>query len=81
MKDLTTRELEVLKLMNFSDKEISGILVVESTTIKTHIKNIMSKLHTSNRTHTLIKALKENIIQLDDLITEYKDRANEKKQK
>jgi len=49
--DLTPREMEVLKLIaaNASDKEIAGQLSISLHTVKTHVRNILTKLHAANR--------------------------------
>ncbi len=48
---LTEREQEVLKLVaeNASDKEIAEALTVSLNTVKTHMRNILSKLHVGTR--------------------------------
>lgn len=48
---LTLRENEILQLVakGMSNAEIAAQLVVSENTIKTHIKNILGKLHSKNR--------------------------------
>lgn len=60
---LTVREIEVLKYLaeGYSNKEISSLMFVSSNTVKTHIKNIYSKLQINRRVHALIKAQELNI--------------------
>ncbi len=49
---LTRREWEVLKLVaeGMRNREIAEKLVITEKTVKTHVSNILSKLHLSNRT-------------------------------
>ncbi len=49
--DLTFREREVLSLiaMGATDKEIAARLAISLHTAKTHVRNILGKLHASNR--------------------------------
>lgn len=49
---LTGREREVLQLIveTKSNREIADVLVVSEKTVKTHVSNILHKLHLSNRT-------------------------------
>jgi two-component system NarL family response regulator len=48
---LTSREQEVLALISegLSDKEIAGALSLSLYTVKTHVRNILAKLHVNNR--------------------------------
>ncbi|MGH2758545.1 MAG: response regulator, partial [Actinomycetota bacterium] len=49
---LTERELEVLRLLarGMSNREISRELTVSEKTVKTHVSNILAKLHLADRT-------------------------------
>ena len=49
---LTEREVEVLQLVarGFSNNDIAEELVVSERTVRTHISNILGKLHLANRT-------------------------------
>ena len=49
--DLTTRELEVLKLIREgqTNQQIAEQLVIEIGTVKNHVHNILDKLHVSSR--------------------------------
>lgn len=55
---LTTRELEVLRLVTLgqSNTEIAAALFVSDATVKTHINHIFSKLGARNRSQAIIKA-------------------------
>lgn len=48
---LSTRELQVLQLVakGLSNKEVSETLFISEHTVKSHLKNILSKLHLDNR--------------------------------
>lgn len=51
LEDLTGRELEVLTIASqgASDKEIADRLCISVHTVKSHIRNILSKLHVNTR--------------------------------
>lgn len=57
---LTNREVEVLKglLQGMSNKQISGLLFIEETTVKLHLRSLFEKLEAKNRTDAVIKAMK-----------------------
>lgn len=59
--DLTPREQEVLNLIaaNATDKEIAEHLSLSLHTVKTHVRNILSKLHAVNRRHAAKLASQE----------------------
>lgn len=63
-KDLTARELEVLALMieGLSNTQIAGKLTVSPSTIKSHVSNILSKLHVTSRTEAVTIALRNKLI-------------------
>jgi NarL family two-component system response regulator LiaR len=69
---LTGRELEVLRLIaqGKSNREIAEELVLAEVTVRTHVSNILSKLHLANRTQAALYALKEGIASLDDVPAE-----------
>lgn len=50
-QDLTSREQEILSLVaqGNSNKEIAHLLTISEYTVKNHLKNIMQKLHLTNR--------------------------------
>lgn len=62
--DLTERELEVLRLIaqGKSNKDISDELVLSEKTVKTHVSNILQKLHLSDRTQAAVYALRQRIV-------------------
>jgi len=42
-------------------------MMVSPETVKTHVGNILAKLHLAHRTQAVIYALKSGIISLDDI--------------
>jgi NarL family two-component system response regulator LiaR len=65
---LTEREVEVLKLVarGLTNQEIADRLGVSERTVRTHISNILGKLHLANRTQAALYALREGIASLDE---------------
>jgi len=64
---LTQRELEVLRLIaqGQENKEIADHLVVSEATVRTHVSNILGKLHLASRTQAALYALREGLASLD----------------
>ena len=64
---LTEREMEVLKLVaqGLSNQEIAETLVIGERTVRTHVSNILAKLHLANRTQAALYALREGLASLD----------------
>ena len=58
---LTDREMDVLKLVaqGMTNQEIADKLVISEGTVRTHVSNILSKLHLANRTQAALYALRE----------------------
>jgi NarL family two-component system response regulator LiaR len=65
---LTERELEVLKLVarGLSNVEIADQLVIAEGTVRTHVSNILNKLHLVSRTQATLYALRQGLASLDD---------------
>lgn len=65
---LTEREVEVLQLIaqGKSNQDIAEELVISEATVRTHVSNILGKLHLASRTQAALYALKEGIASLDD---------------
>jgi DNA-binding NarL/FixJ family response regulator len=63
---LTAREIDVLRLIALgnANKLIADQLGITEDTVKGHVKNILSKLGASDRTHAVTIALKRGIIEL-----------------
>ncbi len=61
---LSDRETEILKMLSkgLNYKEIAKEVFLSPHTVKTHIKNIYSKLHVGNRAEAIYKALKQKLI-------------------
>ena len=66
---LTERELDVLRLVaqGCSNKEIALKLSVSDLTVRTHVSNILSKLHLASRTQAALYALQKGITSLADI--------------
>lgn len=64
---LTPREMDVLRLIakGKSNKEIADNLIVSEKTIKTHVSNILSKLHLADRTQVAIYALRQRLVPME----------------
>lgn len=67
--DLTDREQEILLELahGLSNREIAAKFVIGEETVKTHVGNILSKLHLRHRHQAVIYALKQGLISLSDL--------------
>jgi DNA-binding NarL/FixJ family response regulator len=63
---LTSREIDVLRLIagGNANKLIGDRLSITEETVKGYVKNILSKLGASDRTHAVTVALKRGIIDL-----------------
>ena len=64
---LTERELEILKLVaqGLPNLEIAQRLVISERTVRTHVSNMLAKLHLANRTQVALYALREGLAHLD----------------
>jgi NarL family two-component system response regulator LiaR len=67
VEQLTEREMDVLRLIakGQSNKEIADTLVISEKTVKTHVSNILSKLHLADRTQAAIYALRQRLVPMD----------------
>ncbi|MBP7691304.1 MAG: response regulator transcription factor [Anaerolineales bacterium] len=63
---LTEREIEVLRWVaqGLSNDDIAQQLVVSERTVRTHVSNILDKLHLANRTQAALYALREGLAKL-----------------
>ena len=65
---LTQREMDVLKLVakGMGNQEIGEDLFISVETVRTHVSNILGKLHVANRTQAALFALREGIADLEE---------------
>lgn len=72
LNELTPRELEVLARIarGRSNHEIALELLIGEQTVKTHVSNILSKLHLADRTQAAIYALQKRLVPLDQALDE-----------
>jgi NarL family two-component system response regulator LiaR len=61
--ELSERELEVLRRIadGLSNQEIADVLVISEKTVKSHVGNILSKLHLADRTQAAVYAWREGL--------------------
>ena len=64
---LTEREAQVLALVarGLSNQEIADTLVISERTVRTHISNILGKLHLANRLQAALYALREGLADIN----------------
>ena len=62
--ELTRREMDVLRLIaqGRNNRGISEELVLSEATVKTHVSNILGKLHLADRTQAAIYAINEGLV-------------------
>lgn len=66
-RELSDRELEVLRLIagGLANSEIAARLYVSEKTIKSHVGNILSKLHLADRTQAAVYAWRQGVVRRD----------------
>ncbi len=62
--ELTPREVEILELVvkGASNKEITEALCITENTVKTHVSNILDKLHVQNRVQAAVYAARQGLV-------------------
>ena len=65
-EDLTTREMEVLRLIRdgFRNRQIADELAIAETTVNYHIKHLVDKLQANDRTHAVTIAIRRGLLQV-----------------
>ncbi len=65
--ELSEREMETLKLIaeGLSNSEIATQMVISEKTVKSHVSNVLSKLHLSDRTQAAVYAWREGVVRRD----------------
>jgi NarL family two-component system response regulator LiaR len=66
--ELSDREMEVLRLIadGANNNSIAEQLVISEKTVKSHVSNILSKLHLADRTQAAVLAWREGVVRRDD---------------
>jgi DNA-binding NarL/FixJ family response regulator len=66
---LTERELEVIRALaqGMSDRQIARSLDISEKTVRNHTSNIYRKLHIFDRTQAVIYAIREGVIDVEEL--------------
>lgn len=66
---LTEREVDVVRLVaqGLSNRQIADQLVIGEATVRTHVGNILNKLHLANRVQAALYALREGLTSLDQV--------------
>lgn len=66
---LTEREVDVVRLVaqGLSNRQIAEQLFIGEATVRTHVGNILNKLHLANRVQATLYALREGLTTLDEM--------------
>ncbi|HUM69854.1 MAG TPA: response regulator transcription factor, partial [Chloroflexota bacterium] len=62
--ELSEREMETLRLIaeGLSNSDIAARLIISEKTVKSHVSNILSKLHLADRTQAAVFAWREGVV-------------------
>jgi len=65
---VSQREVEILQLVakGATNKEIASTLFISENTVKTHLRNIMDKLHLANRSQAAAYAIRAGLVRNED---------------
>lgn len=66
--ELSERELEVLRHLagGHSNSDIAEKLIISEKTVKSHVSNILSKLHLADRTQAAVYAWREGVVRREE---------------
>lgn len=66
--ELSDREMEILRLIagGISNRKIAETLFISEKTVKSHVSNILSKLHLADRTQAAVYAWNQGIVRRDE---------------
>jgi NarL family two-component system response regulator LiaR len=67
-KDLTEREMDVLRLIGAgkNNQDIAEILFISEKTVKTHLTNLLGKLHFTDRTQAAVFAWQSGLLHREE---------------
>ena len=67
--DLSSRELDVLRAIarGKGNKQVATDLGISGKTVRNHVSNIYKKLHIYDRTQAVLYAIREGLIETDDI--------------
>jgi NarL family two-component system response regulator LiaR len=65
---LTVREVDVLRLVasGYSNRRIAEMLGIGEATVRTHVSNVLAKLHLDSRTQAALYALRQGLASLHE---------------
>lgn len=66
---LTEREIAILRLVarGLSNRDLAEALRISEPTARTHVSNVLAKLHLASRTQAAIYALRTGLVRLDEV--------------
>jgi NarL family two-component system response regulator LiaR len=66
---LTQREVDIIRLVaqGLSNRQIAEQLVIGEATVRTHVGNVLNKLHLANRVQATLYALREGLTSLEEM--------------